>query len=135
MSIKITVFFEQPFWVGIFEREENSKIEVARVVFGAEPKEVEVLEFILENHNRLRYSKPLKADVIKKEPNFKRKQKEIKKLMNAEGIGTKAQQAIKLQQEEKKLSKKEFNKEQKELRKQQQFEIKQEKRKEKHKGH
>ena len=35
---KLTVFFEEPFWVGIFERIEDGKLSVAKVTFGAEPK-------------------------------------------------------------------------------------------------
>ncbi len=35
---KLTVFFEEPFWVGVFERTENGKLSVCKVSFGAEPK-------------------------------------------------------------------------------------------------
>jgi hypothetical protein len=42
----MTVFFEDPFWAGVFERTENRKPSVAKVTFGAEPKDYEVLEFI-----------------------------------------------------------------------------------------
>ena len=31
---KLTVFFEEPFWVGIFERIEDGKLSVAKVTFG-----------------------------------------------------------------------------------------------------
>ena len=43
---KLTVFFEEPFWVGIFERIEDGKLSVAKVTFGAEPKDYEVQEYI-----------------------------------------------------------------------------------------
>ena len=42
---KLTVFFEEPFWVGIFERIEDGKLSVAKVTFGAEPKDYEVQEW------------------------------------------------------------------------------------------
>ena len=35
---KLTVYFEEPFWVGVFERIEDGKLSVAKVIFGAEPK-------------------------------------------------------------------------------------------------
>lgn len=35
---KLTVFFEEPFWVGVFERTENGKLSVCKVTFGAERK-------------------------------------------------------------------------------------------------
>ena len=37
-SGKLTVYFEEPFWVGVFERIEDGKLSVAKVIFGAEPK-------------------------------------------------------------------------------------------------
>ena len=39
-SGKLTVYFEEPFWVGVFERIEDGKLSVAKVTFGAEPKAV-----------------------------------------------------------------------------------------------
>ena len=39
---KLTVYFEAPFWVGIFERIDGDKLSVAKVTFGAEPKDYEI---------------------------------------------------------------------------------------------
>ena len=44
---RLTVYFEEPFWVGIFEHIEDGKLSVAKVTFGAEPKEYEVQELSL----------------------------------------------------------------------------------------
>jgi len=41
------VFFEDPFWVGVFERIEDGKLSVCKVTFGAEPKDYEVWDYIL----------------------------------------------------------------------------------------
>lgn len=46
----MTVFFEGSFWVGVFERAEDGKLSVCRVVFGSEPRDYEVWEFILKNY-------------------------------------------------------------------------------------
>ena len=46
---KLTVFFENPFWVGIFERMEDGKLSACRVVFGGEPKDGEVWAFVLQH--------------------------------------------------------------------------------------
>ena len=43
ISDKLAVFFEDPFWVGVFERITNGKLFVAKVTFGAEPKDYEVV--------------------------------------------------------------------------------------------
>ena len=34
----LTVWFEDPFWVGMFQRTDGGRLSVAKVVFGAEPK-------------------------------------------------------------------------------------------------
>ena len=44
---KLTVFFEEPFWVGVFERYEDGKLSVAKVTFGSEPKDYDINKFIL----------------------------------------------------------------------------------------
>ena len=43
-SGKLTVYFEEPFWVGVFERIEDGKLSVAKVTFGAELNDYEVQE-------------------------------------------------------------------------------------------
>ncbi len=43
VSGKLTVFFEEPFWVGVFERVVDGKLSVCKITFGAEPKDYEVL--------------------------------------------------------------------------------------------
>lgn len=55
----------------------------------------------------------------------------MRKLVQNTGIGTKSQQALKLQQEQLKTERKTVNRE---AEKQRQFELKQQKRKEKHRG-
>lgn len=44
---RLTVEFSPPWWVGTLERWEDSRYEVGRVVFGAEPTEPEVLLWVL----------------------------------------------------------------------------------------
>lgn len=42
ISVKLTVLFNAPFWIGIFEIEEAEHYKVSKVTFGAEPKDAEV---------------------------------------------------------------------------------------------
>ena len=51
-SITFTVYFDGQFWVGTVERVEEGGLSAARVVFGAEPSEEEILKFILERWDR-----------------------------------------------------------------------------------
>lgn len=55
-SGKLTVYFEEPFWVGVFERIEDGKLSVAKVTFGAEPKDYEVQEYIQKYYFSLKFS-------------------------------------------------------------------------------
>ena len=66
--------------------------------------------------------------------NPKRIQREVRKQVQNSGIGTKSQQALKLQQEQLKTERKTASREQREAEKRWRFELKQQKRKEKHRG-
>ena len=135
VSGKLTVFFEEPFWVGIFECMEEGKLSVAKVTFGAEPKEYEVQEYIQKNYYSLKFSPAVAAVVKERKRNPKRMQRDAKKQMQETGIGTKSQQALKLQQEQNKQERKLRSRERKEADEQRMFELKQQKKREKHKGH
>ena len=134
VSGKLTVFFEEPFWVGVFERVSDRKLSVCKVTFRTEPKDYEVYEFILKNYYQLRFSPAVATDVKEAGRNPKRVQREVRKQVQNIGIGTKSQQALKLQQEKLKTERKTVNREQREAEKQRQFELKQQKRKEKRRG-
>lgn len=130
-----TVFFEDPFWVGVIERIENRKLSVAKVTFGAEPKDYEVLELINRNYYHLQFSPAVETVVKDTRKNPKRAQRDAKKQTLETGIGTKSQQALKLQQEQNKQERKVRSRERRETENQRLFELKQIKKREKHKGH
>ena len=50
VSGKLTVFFEESFWVGVFERVLDERLSVCKVTFGAEPKDYEIHDFVLKNY-------------------------------------------------------------------------------------
>ncbi len=99
-----------------------------------EPTDYEVYGFILKNYSRLRFSPAVATDVKDAARNPKRIQREVHRQVQSTGIGTKAQQALKLQQEQWKTERKTLSREQREAEKERQFELKQQKRKEKHRG-
>ncbi|EKN35902.1 hypothetical protein CFSAN001627_27560 [Clostridium botulinum CFSAN001627] len=134
--IKLTVLFDEPFWIGIFEKQDQDKIQICRVVFGQEPKDYEVYDFILKNYYNLKFSNPIAIEKNpKKEINPKRMQRKIKKTVQENGIGTKAQQALKLDYENKKTERKIRSKEDREKLKKLKFEKRQQKKAKKKKGH
>lgn len=132
---KLTVFFEGPFWVGVFERVSNGKLSVCKIVFGAEPKDHEVWDFILKHYYELKFSPAIETEVKQTADDPKRRQRNAKKQLQISGVGTRSQQALQMQREEMKIKRKQISKEQRETEKQRQFDLKQQKRKAKHKGH
>ena len=134
-SGKLTVYFEEAFWIGVFERIEDGKLSVAKVTFGAEPKDYEVQEYIRKHYSSLKFSPAVDTVVKDIKRNPKRMQREAKKQMQETGIGTKSQQALKLQQEQNKQERKVRSREKKEADELRMFELKQQKKREKHRGH
>ena len=108
---------------------------MAKVTFGAEPKDYEVQEYVQKYYFSLKFSPAVDTVVKDIKRNPKRMQREAKKQMQEIGIGTKSQQALKLQQEQNKQERKVRSQEKKEAEKLRMFELKQQKKREKHKGH
>ena len=119
----------------MLERFDGKKYEVCKVTFGAEPKDYEVYEFILRNWYELKFSPSLSHRTeIERVINPKRLQRKIKNSLQNTGIGTKAQQALKLQHEQLKTERRVQSKEGREAEKERQYRLRQEKKKAKHKG-
>ena len=134
ISGKLTFFFVNPFWVGIFEDFENDNLSVCKVTFGSEPKEYEIYDFILKKFYNLRFSNEMKSNFREKAKNPKRRQREIKKELQSKKFLKKSEEILKLQYEENKKERKVKTKQEKELEKQRKFLLKQEKKKKKHRG-
>jgi len=137
-QINLTVLFNDPFWIGIFEVIEDDEYKVCKVTFGPEPKVEETYELILNKFYSLNFSNPISSEentFIEKKQNPKRLQRKIQKETDTKGIGTKAQIAIKLQHEQGKVERKKKSKEQKEQEEQRKLYLKKKKKLEKHKGH
>ena len=136
MKAKLTVFFEDPYWVGVFEREDEKEYQVARAIFGCEPTDAELYEFLQANYRNLEFSRSFQGEIqLERKVNFKHKQREVRKQANENGIGTKAQQAIKQVMEESKKGRKRDVRQQRREEEKLKFVLKQEKKKEKQKGH
>ena len=132
---KLTVFFEGPFWVGIFERISGGKLSVCKVTFGAEPRDREVWDFILEHYDELKFSPAIEVEVKQTADGPKRRQRNARRQLQTFGVGTRSQQALQMQREEMKTQRKQIGKERQESEKQRRFDLKQRKRNMKHRGH
>ncbi len=133
---RLTVLFQDPFWVGIYERQCCGRYEVCKVTFGAEPKDFEVYDFLLRNYSWMRFSPAIMtAEAAERRMNPKRLQRLIQKQVQAgSGVATKAQEALKLQQEQQKLERKSFSREEREAENSRLYLLRREKQKEKHRG-
>ena len=138
VSSTLTVYFDGQFWVGMAELVEKDQLRACRVVFGAEPSNEEILDFVLARWMRLDFSAPIAqesqhgpADV----GNPKRRKRQAAKARQQRSGPTKAQQAISEQREAEAELRKERASERRALKTREHFEQKTEKRKQKHRGH
>ena len=90
ITARLTVFFEEPFWVGVFERQTAGKLTACKVTFGASPSDGEVYAYFLRNWRTLRFSPPIEGQAVRYVRNPKRMQRLAGREV-AQGIGTKAQ--------------------------------------------
>ena len=74
MRGNLTVYFEDPFWVGVFERISDGKLSVCKFTFGAEPRDYEVCDFVLKNYYGLSFSPAVKVEQKQDTDNPKRRQ-------------------------------------------------------------
>ncbi len=135
MGLTLTVYFDAPFWVGVFERMEDGRLSVCKVTFGAEPKDYEVWAFVLEHYHQLTFSPAVEADTRQAADNPKRRQRNAGEQMARTGVGSKSQQALQMQLEQNKQERRAKSREQKLTEAERLFALKQQKKREKHKGH
>ena len=135
-NITITVYFADPFWVGVCERQNDMEYAACKIVFGAEPKAYEVYQYLMANYHTLSFSPTLPFSLPKPaSTNPKRRQRLAAKAMNPTGISTQAQTALKLQQENAKQTRKTKQKIYRQAQSTAKYDLRQTKKKAKHKGH
>lgn len=135
VSSTLTLYHDGQFWVGIVEHVEDGKLGVARIVFGAEPSDEEILEFVVKRWEKLSFYGNEVPDKPKVAKNPKRRMREAAKALSKPATSTKAQQALSEQRESMKEQSVHRRSLKKREKKQEQFELREAKRKEKHRGH
>ena len=79
----------------MYQRWSGPKLEVAKITFGAEPKDGEVYQFLLEHWKRLSFSPPVEQEIPEERRiNPKRARREIQRKELSARPGTKSQQAL-----------------------------------------
>lgn len=125
--------------MALFERIHADKLTAARVIFGKEPTDPELYEWLLEHYDQLKFSAPQNFTLTIKRKNPKRMLREVKREMEKASTTLRkeslAQQAIRLDVEKNKKVKKSQSKAEKEALAEQLFNLRQEKKKRKKRGH
>lgn len=137
--MRLTVFWDEQcqFWVGVIESEADNRLRACRYVFGGEPKDAEILDFI---HHRLLALLDETTQTV--DTAYKRERRVSPKRlirlaardMQQRGASTYAQQAMQLEYENRKKERQTVSKQMKELEKERKFQLKTEKAKRKHRG-
>jgi hypothetical protein len=139
VTIKATILFEQRFWVGTFERTDKEGYAVARHIFGGEPSDAEVYEFVLNHYQDLKFGEAKEIELQIKRMNPKRVQREIRREMlrvkETSRPSTLAQDYMREEMEKMKKEKKSISSAEKLAKKERLFAMKQQKKKQKHRGH
>lgn len=135
VSLELNVYFEEPFWIGMFYLSIDNKTRVCRIIFKTEPTDSEVYQLILAKYQKLKYSNSYENKIKDKPKNYKRYQRLIKKQCSKLETGTKSMQILKQEY----LHNKELKKKEKRITRQKKqeelYRLKKQKRKAKHRGH
>ena len=132
----LTAYFEEPFWVGLWERREAGRYQACRTVFGGEPTDGEVYEYVLRCWSALDFSPALPDEGRADRPvKAKRMRRQVRQDLARSGTGTKAQQALQKQREQNQAARRDRRRADREERRQAQYEQRKAKRREKRRGH
>lgn len=136
--IKATITFEAPFWVGIFECQEGDEYTTAKHIFGPEPTDPEVYDFVLHHYDQLRFTRPITLDDVQikiKRINPKRLKRQVRKEMEkAASYNSLAQEVQRLEIEQNKKTRKTISAAEKSAKKKALFDRKQAEKKQKKRG-
>ena len=132
---RFTVLFQPPFWVGIGERWEADSYSAARVVFGAEPTDAQLLQWLDKEWHRLRFSPAAEGKrPFKEHSNPKRALREARAATQVQRISTRAQEALSRQREQDGLSRKVQNRHKRQEEAERKYLLRRQKKREKKRG-
>ena len=135
VSSTLTVYHDGQFWVGLAERVEDGRYGVARIVFGEEPSDEEILRFVVGKWEKLSFFGDDSTEVNKPAKNPKRRAREAAKALRQPAMSTKAQQTLAAQREAMKQESAHARSQRRADEAEARFEQRKLKRKQKHRGH
>ena len=135
VSSTLTVHHDGQFWIGLAEHVEDGTYGVARIVFGTEPSDEEILQFVTSKWAELAFFGGDHAETSKPAKNPKRRAREAAKALRQPAMSTKAQQALANQRETMKRESARARSQRRADEAEARFEQRKLKRKQKHRGH
>ena len=135
VSSALTVYHDGQFWVGLAEHVEGGRYGAARIVFGAEPSDEEILRFVTSEWEKLSFFGDEPAEASEPARNPKRRAREASKAHRQSAMGTKAQRALANQRETMKRESAQARSQRRADEAEARFEQRKLKRKRKHRGH
>jgi hypothetical protein len=137
--MRLTVFYNGQFWVGVLELETSGQVKVARHIFGpSEPSDPEVYAFVMADGLTLleRVQTTVSADVpTRRRINPKRMAREAARELAKPGVSSKAQEALRLELEQRKQQRRTISRSEREAEKERKWELRRAKAKARHRGH
>lgn len=82
VSSTLTVYHDGQFWVGLAEHVEDGRYGVARIVFGAEPSNEKILQFVTSEWEKLSFFGDKVTETSKPAKNPKRRARETAKALS-----------------------------------------------------
>ncbi|RXZ53424.1 DUF2992 family protein [Senegalimassilia faecalis] len=135
VSSALTVFHDGQFWVGLAEHVEDGRHGAARIVFGAEPSDEEILQLVTSKWAKLAFFGHDSTEASRPAKNPKRRAREAAKALKRPAMSPKAQQALANQQETMKRESAQARSQRRADEAEARFEQRKLKRKQKHRGH
>lgn len=132
-SVFLTVYFDDPFYVGVFERTAGEQYQVSKVTFGAEPTLPEIQSYIMKYFDTLIFTEAETVTPGSRIKNPKRRKREAHKQTRLKS--TRSQLAISRERERQKKVNKRERRALVEFQQRMRYEKKKQKKKEKHRGH
>ena len=135
VSSTLTVYHDGQFWVGLAEHVEDGRYGAARIVFGAEPSNEEILRFVVNKWAKLSLFGDKATETSKPAKNPNRRAREATKALKRPAVSTKAQQTLAAQREAMKRESAQARNQRRADEAEARFEQRKLKRKQKHRGH
>ena len=137
--MRLTILFDSPYWIGLLETESDGLLYAARHIFGSEPSDAEVYDFVqndlLPLMQTMTVGLPIDSLLTPHHINPKRLQRIIRREVLRTDVPSKAHQAIRLQIEANAQERLIINRTQRDEKRQHKRDVAAAKAKAKHKGH